>query len=129
VTRVQADALEARSPPPRGHHGRRRPQAAHRLPGARTATRVLYNVRVKRYSMAQARQQFAELLDAAERGHPVVIERRGVRFVMEARRRPRPRPVRRRSIIQRMDPAVASGEWTWSWNARSLRFKGRPRAR
>jgi prevent-host-death family protein len=39
---------------------------------------------MKRYSVAQARQQFAELLDSAERGDAVVIDRRGVRFVVEA---------------------------------------------
>lgn len=84
---------------------------------------------MKRYSAAQARQQFAELLDAAEHGRPVVIERRGVRFVVEAQR-PRRRPAtRRRSIIQRIDPAVTSGEWTWNWKIEGLRFKSRHRTR
>lgn len=89
----------------------------------------VYNVHMKRYSMAQARQQFAELLDAAERGQPVLIERRGVRFVVEARRRPRPRRGRRRSIFDRLDPAIAAGEWTWSWKRDGLRFRSRPRLR
>jgi antitoxin (DNA-binding transcriptional repressor) of toxin-antitoxin stability system len=84
---------------------------------------------VKRYNVAQARQRFAELLDSAEQGHPVVIERRGVRFVVEARRRDRQRSGRRKSIIERMDPAVAAGDWTWSWNADGLRFKRRLRTR
>jgi antitoxin (DNA-binding transcriptional repressor) of toxin-antitoxin stability system len=79
--------------------------------------------------MAQARQRFAELLDAAERGDPVVIERRGVRFVVEAQRPHRRRAARRKSIIQRIDPAVAAGEWTWSWNVGGLRFKSRHRTR
>jgi len=39
---------------------------------------------MKRYTTAQARKQFAELLDAAERGQDVVIERRGVLFVLHA---------------------------------------------
>ena len=84
---------------------------------------------MKRYTVAQARQQFAEVLNVAERGQPVVIERRGVRFVVEAQPRRRQRSVRRKSIIQRLDPAVAAGEWTWSWRVEGLRFKGRRRAR
>jgi antitoxin (DNA-binding transcriptional repressor) of toxin-antitoxin stability system len=84
---------------------------------------------MKRYSMAQARQRFTELLDSAEQGHPVVIERRGVRFVVEARRRDRQRSGRRKSIIARMDPAVAAGDWTWNWSAEGLRFKRRLRPR
>ena len=84
---------------------------------------------MKRYTVAQARQRFAEVLDAAERGDPVVIERRGVRFIVEAQQRRRRPPVHRTSVIQRLDPAVAAGEWTWSWKAEGLRFKSRPRAR
>jgi antitoxin (DNA-binding transcriptional repressor) of toxin-antitoxin stability system len=84
---------------------------------------------MKRYTVAQARQQFAEVLNAAERGDPVVIERRGVRFVIEAQQRRRRPSARRKSIIQHLDPAVAAGEWTWGWKADGLRFKSRPRAR
>src|SRR5262245_18621721 len=90
---------------------------------------ALYNVHVKRYTVAQARRQLAEVLNAAERGDSVVIERRGVRFVVETRQRRRRPPVRRKSVIQRLDPSVAAGEWTWSWTAGGLRFKGRPRVR
>jgi transposase-like protein len=71
----------------------------------------------------------AEVLDSAERGQPVVIERWGVRFVVEAQRDRRRRSGRRKSIIEHVDPTVASGEWTWAWRARGLRFKGRRRAR
>ena len=84
---------------------------------------------MKRYTAAQARQHFAEILDAAERGDPVVIERRGVRFVVEAQQQRRRPSVRRTSIIRYLDPAVAAGEWTWSWDADGLRFKSRRRAR
>ncbi|MBI1737193.1 MAG: type II toxin-antitoxin system prevent-host-death family antitoxin [Candidatus Rokubacteria bacterium] len=84
---------------------------------------------MRRYSAAQARQRFAEVLDAAERGQPVVIERRGTRFVIEARRmKSRPR-ARRKSLIERLDPAVAAGEWTWAWKAGGVAFKRRPRPR
>jgi prevent-host-death family protein len=37
---------------------------------------------MKRYSASQARARLAEVLDAAQRGMPVVIERRGVRYVV-----------------------------------------------
>ncbi len=40
---------------------------------------------MKRYTAAKARQQFSLLLDAAERGEPVIVERRGVRFRIRAR--------------------------------------------
>jgi antitoxin (DNA-binding transcriptional repressor) of toxin-antitoxin stability system len=84
---------------------------------------------MKRYTMTQARQQFAELLDAAERGRPVVIERRGVRFVVEAQRRTQRRSAPRKSIIASVDPAVASGEWTWNWSVNGLSFERRRRKR
>ena len=84
---------------------------------------------MKRYTVAQARQQFAEVLNAAERGQPVIIERRGVRFMVEAQPQRRRSSTRRRSQIERLDPAVAAGEWTWSWKADGLQFKSRRRIR
>jgi len=79
--------------------------------------------------MAQARQQFAELLDAAERGRPVVIERRGVRFLVEAQRGKRRRSAPRQSIIESVDPGVDAGEWTWNWGEKGLKFERRRRKR
>jgi prevent-host-death family protein len=81
---------------------------------------------MRRYSVAQARERFAEVLDAAESGQAVVIERRGVRFVVAASRPRGRRPGRRRSVIRRIDPAVVAGEWTWTWKADGLRFAHRP---
>ena len=46
----------------------------------------MYNVRMKRYTVAQVRERLSEALDSAEAGKPVVIERRGVRFRLEAAR-------------------------------------------
>lgn len=83
---------------------------------------------MKRYTMAQARQRFSEVLDAAERGQPVVVERRGVRFVVQAAPARRRRERRRKSLVAYVDPAVAAGEWTWNWSARGLRFAGRRRS-
>jgi len=86
----------------------------------------VYNVHaMKRYTAGQARQRFSELLDAAERGQPIVVERRGVRFVVQAQRARSGRARRRRSLIEYLDPAVAAGEWTWKWSAGGLRFAGR----
>ena len=62
---------------------------------------------MKRYTAAQARQRFAEVLDAAERGQPVLVERRGVSFVVQAQRVRRLRGQRRKSLILYLDPAVA----------------------
>ena len=82
----------------------------------------MYNGHVKRYSVAEARARFSDLLDAAEQGEPAVIERRGVRFVI------RPEQSQRRSgrqkLIEYVDPDVARGQWTWDWTAGGLEFKG-----
>lgn len=82
----------------------------------------MYNAHMKRYSVAEARARFSDLLDAAEQGEPAVIERRGVRFVI----RPEVTPRRggRQKMIEYIDPDVARGQWTWDWTAAGLEFKG-----
>ena len=90
----------------------------------------MYNVHaMKRYTTAQARQRFAELLDAAERGQPVVVERRGIRFVVQAERAHGRQPRRRTALIEHVDPIVVRGEWTWRGGADGLRFAPRRRRR
>ena len=88
----------------------------------------MYTVHMKRYSVAQARQRFAELLDTAEQGQSVMIERRGVRFLIEARRQGRRRSARRKPVIEHVDPAITAGAWTWSWKNDGVRFQRRRRA-
>lgn len=79
-----------------------------------------------RYSAAQARQHLADLLNLAEAGEPVVIERRGTRFLVQADRGPsRRKPARRRITVEIVDPAIESGHWTWRWERRGLRFAPR----
>lgn len=82
----------------------------------------MYNAHMKRYSVAEARARFSDLLDAAEQGRPAVIERRGVRFVI----RPEGSPRRggRQKMIESIDPDVARGQWTWDWTADGLEFRG-----
>jgi hypothetical protein len=83
---------------------------------------------MKRYSAAQARQHLAAVLDAAEAGESVVIERAGVRFQVraEAKRRRGRRP----RLVEWLDPAVEAGNWTWISTKRGLRFSARkPRRR
>src|SRR5688500_12092129 len=46
---------------------------------------LVYNVHMFKYlKVAEARARFGEILDEAENGTPVVIERRGVRFRLVA---------------------------------------------
>ena len=93
----------------------------------------MYIVHVKRYSVAQARVQFSHLLDAAEAGDAVVIERRGTRFRLELEpadgRRTKRAAAARNRIIEHVDPAVLAGEWSWEWAERGLRFVARRKRR
>jgi antitoxin (DNA-binding transcriptional repressor) of toxin-antitoxin stability system len=88
---------------------------------------------MRRYSVAQARSNFSHLLDAAEAGDVVVIERRGLRFRLVAERGGTRRAARgttaSRSMIAYIDPAVAEGQWTWEWSTGGLRFAARRRRR
>lgn len=88
----------------------------------------MYNVHVKRYTVAQVRERLAEAFDSAERGVPVVIERRGVRFRLEAVR-PRRRSSGHKPLVESLDPAVESGRWSWTWKSGALSFTGRGRRR
>ena len=82
----------------------------------------MYSVHMKRYSVAQARIHFSHLLDAAEAGDAVVIERRGTRFRLTPDRTSRHRTAATRSVIEYVDPAVMEGRWTWEWATGGLRF-------
>lgn len=78
---------------------------------------------MKRYTVAQARERFADILDEADRSGAVVIERRDQRYVIRAERS---RPRRTSGpMIEILDPAVASGQWHWTLTSKDLRFHGR----
>jgi len=83
---------------------------------------------MKRHSSTQARQHLSELLDAADRGEPVIIERRGVRYSLSAAKAPAKRK-RTTPIFDVVDRALASGQWTWESGDEGLRFVARPRRR
>jgi len=80
----------------------------------------------KRYSMAHAREELAHVLDLAERGESVVIERRGVQFTVSVAR---DAPRRRRAAhLEIVDPAIEAGQWSWEWKDGGLDFvDARPR--
>jgi len=83
---------------------------------------------LKRFTAAQARQQFSDVLDSAEKGEAVVVERRGVRFRVHLEKANR-RSEHRAPVVELLDPAVASGNWTWEWTAKALRFSARKKRR
>jgi antitoxin (DNA-binding transcriptional repressor) of toxin-antitoxin stability system len=87
----------------------------------------MYNVQMKRYSVAAARERLADVLDSAERGTSVVIERRGVRYILRAERVPPRSRRRRRSMIETVDAAVELGQWQWRWASKGVRFETRRR--
>jgi len=64
-----------------------------------------------RYTVSEARRRFFQLLDAAERGEEVVLERRGVRFrlVVEPARVQAPCE----APLEILDCALLDGQWSW----------------
>jgi antitoxin (DNA-binding transcriptional repressor) of toxin-antitoxin stability system len=84
---------------------------------------------MKRYTSSQVRERLADVLDAAERGEEVVIERRGVRYSIRAEGRAQPARRSRKPMIEILDPTVAAGEWTWNWRPGGLTFAARRRRR
>jgi prevent-host-death family protein len=79
----------------------------------------MYNA-VKRYTVSEARMKIAEVLDQAERGEEVLIERRGTRFRIVPSEAQRPR--RPRARIKILDPSVEAGDWTWKWGPGGFAF-------
>lgn len=80
---------------------------------------------MKRYTVSQVRERFAEALDQAERGVPVIIERKGIRYSLKVERPSAARPRKRKSIITYMDPAVEAGQWSWEMGPEGLAFRDR----
>lgn len=79
---------------------------------------------MKDLKVAEARARFGELLDEAEKGRPVSIQRRGVRFQVIAEPVGRSKPSRNR-LFEFVDPSVARGQWSWKVGRRGLSFAPR----
>ena len=90
---------------------------------------MVYNVQVmKHMKVAEARARFGEVLDEAEKGASVVIERRGVRFRVTAEppRTPRRTPP---GLFESVDPSLLDGQWTWQSGPAGLTFTPRRKRR
>jgi antitoxin (DNA-binding transcriptional repressor) of toxin-antitoxin stability system len=81
---------------------------------------------MKYYKVSEARARFGDLLDEAQRGDAVVIERHGVRFTLSAEEQP-VQPAAGGPLFASVDPDVLSGQWTWASTAKGLRFRPRRR--
>jgi hypothetical protein len=78
---------------------------------------------MKGFTVAEARARFGDLLDEAEQGKSVVIERHGVRFLLRAESATTVRDTPR--ILEWIDPEVESGQWSWDVTAKGATFKPR----
>ncbi len=84
---------------------------------------MVYNVQaMKGYKVAEARARFGALLDEAEGGEVVFIERHGVRFTLRAEDLPANKPPKGSTIVW-AHPAVEAGQWTWEYGPKGLVFK------
>lgn len=99
-------------------------------PGAgRQRCDVMYNVHAMTHmKVAEARARFGEVLDEAEKGTPVFIERRGVRFRVIAEPG-EPSTTDNAALFDFVDASVMSGQWTWKAAAKGLAFSPRRKRR
>jgi hypothetical protein len=84
--------------------------------------------RIKRYTASVARERLAEALDHADRGVPVVIERKGVRYRITREFRTTRKRSARQPRLEILDRAVADGQWTWEPGPRGFAFRPRRRS-
>jgi hypothetical protein len=78
---------------------------------------------MKKYSVSVVRERLSEALDEAERGVPVIIERKGVRYRLVVDREKPRRAARRKPLFQILDPAVEAGQWSWDVTSKGLKFR------
>ena len=81
---------------------------------------------MKRYPVAVVRERLAEALNEVDRGVPVIIERRGVRYRL-TREPQQARKSTRKPVIEHVDADVAGGQWSWDWVSGGLQFGRAPR--
>lgn len=77
------------------------------------------------YSASQARAHLSDILDAALRGETVAIERHGEVFEVKTRRGKRHRTPRAPLLATWTDPAIKTGNWTWTEGPDGLAFQPR----
>jgi PIN domain nuclease of toxin-antitoxin system len=78
---------------------------------------------MKRYSVVQLRGRLADVLDEAEAGHPVVIERRGVRYVLQVEPASKAGRRKRQPRIETLDDPASA---TWFGKAFDLSWTRDP---
>jgi antitoxin (DNA-binding transcriptional repressor) of toxin-antitoxin stability system len=84
---------------------------------------------MKLFKVAEARARFGEILDEAESGATVVIERRGVRFELAAAAPARTSSSSKALLFDHVDPDLIDGQWTWKPGSKGLTFAARRRTR
>jgi hypothetical protein len=82
---------------------------------------------VKGFTVAEARARFGDLLDQAQEGKSVVIERRGVRFMLRAEEVAATGPPQ--PFFEWLDPAVEAGQWTWDLTKSGAKFRRKRKTR
>lgn len=84
----------------------------------------------KRYTTSSARQHLAQMLDEAEQGEAVIVERGGVRFRVVTET-PKKSPSRStKPFVKLLDPTLLEKGWTWTWSKHGVSLdsgKKRPR--
>ena len=86
----------------------------------------MYNVHMKKFTVAMVRERLSDALDSALGGEPVFIERKGVTYrlsvesVKKARRGRTPR-------FDVLDSALLDGQWSWDWKDGEIGFGARKR--
>ena len=91
-----------------------------------------YNVQMKRYSASEARKRIAEVLDGAEHGEKIVIERKGLRFLVlldGAKPGTKRSKGTRSPVLEILDPDIEKGQWTWRSGRRGLHLARRTPSR
>ena len=73
--------------------------------------------------MSVVRERLSEALDEADRGVPVIIERRGVRCRLSVEPKTAPRKSRRKPRIEVLDPEALEQGWTWDLTTKGLKFR------
>jgi hypothetical protein len=88
---------------------------------------MMYNVHVKKYSVAMVRERLSEALDYAHSGEPVFIQRKGVTYRLSrepSKRTPKKAPKPKLEIL---DPSITDGQWTWDWSGGGVEYRARKR--